>query len=53
MIKKRIGNQIITLYKVDLQDITAYTNKEQKFEQKEKDIKKKEGHSLDNMLLFE
>ena len=32
--------------------ITAYTNKEQKFEQKEKDIKKKEGHSLDNMLLF-
>ena len=52
MIKKKIGNQIITLYKVDLQDITAYSNKEQQFEQQEKDIEKKEGHGLDNMLLF-
>lgn len=52
MIKKKIGNQIITLYQVDLKDITAYSEKEDQYLQKEKDENERKEHGLDSMLLF-
>lgn len=52
MIKKKIGNQIVTLYKVDIKDIAAYSTEDCLFAQDKKDIDRKEDHSLDNMLLF-